>query len=213
MTTTGFTVEESTACDIIISGVKYTCSVATSTNSFVVDVTSLRLKPEVTTLSLHALTLTNSAADGAYFDARTCTASTCASNEIIDDFSEKSVFVQFKSGIKWAIGVDNLKWEPGVCLEMDIYVFGYVWSTSLDAKLSFKSAGTTMTTTGLRCNIFEEGEVRSSSKFKKCEVSSDEIIIVPNEQLASGESAHVMLCSSSVVPFVLAPNTFITVTG
>lgn len=70
-----------------------------------------------------------------------------------------------------------------------------------------------MSLTGIQCNIFKGKEKHSSTKFKTCEVTGSEVIITPNDPLPSGETASVQLCSSSAVPFGIAPTSSITVTG
>jgi hypothetical protein len=43
VTTTGFLIPVSTACEIVVSGGSYPCSVSDAANSFIIDVTSVHI--------------------------------------------------------------------------------------------------------------------------------------------------------------------------
>ncbi len=87
----------------------------------------------------YGLTLDPTANEGSSWDAKTCNSATCLAANVVDDCSEEPAYIKYKTGISWTLGIENLLWEPGMCLSLDVLVFGWEWAPEIDVKLSFTS--------------------------------------------------------------------------
>ena len=67
--TTGFGIVTATACKMETNDIVYDCSLSSNTNSFIVDVTTVRLLPGNLNFKFYGLTLVGSADTGVSFDA------------------------------------------------------------------------------------------------------------------------------------------------
>ena len=73
----------------------------------------------------------------------------------MDDYSQQPLYIQYNSGVAWALGIDSLEWQPGFCFNFKVYVFGLDWSPNVAVRLYFKNGANALSTTGLQCNAFD----------------------------------------------------------
>ena len=57
---------------------------------------------------------------------------------------------------------------------------------------------------GVICDVFKKGDLKSSDDLFTCLITSD-AAITPNVKIESGESFTVTLCGSTTIPFELDP--------